>query len=548
MKEKKGLWVDLRNILKDPSLTIILVLTFLFFAIIIIYPFVKLSLLPNISVWVEAFTNHKVLTALTHTIFSSLGASIIATSLGFAFAYAMNYTDIPMKRVFRVIALLPNMAPSVITGLAFIILFGRRGIITYNLLGLRLDPYGPIGLLIVQSIAFFPLAYMTISGVLRSISPNVELSAQNLGASGFRLFRTVTLPLATPGIASAFLLVFINSIADFGNPLLIGGNYKTLATLAYDTVVGNFDIPLAAALSLFLLFPSLIIFLLQKYYLDKKSYVTVTGKPTSGLQRDFVSKEAKVGLFILCSSITILIAIIIGSVFAFSITETFGVNYTLTMKHLYEGVFNSEALKNSWIYSIFAALITTIIGVTLAFLNVRKKFPGRGLIDFLAMLPISLPGTFIGLALIIAFNNKSILPLIGTSTIVVIGIAIRLIPVGYRNSIAGFKQIDKSIEEASTNLGSSSIGVFTKIVLPMLKNQLSITFVYSLMKGMNTLSTVIFLISPKTQVASAEILNLAEHGFYGVASATAISMMIIILLTFGIFKLILKDKINIFNL
>ncbi|MGN9165807.1 ABC transporter permease [Tissierellaceae bacterium HCP3S3_D8] len=547
IKEKKGIAMEIKNIIQDPSLVILLIFVFLTFGLVIVYPFLKLGLIPDAGVWKKAFTDKGVFIAFRNTMFSSLLASTTTIILGFAFAYAMNYSDIPGKKIFRVIALLPNMAPSVMTGLSFIMLFGRRGIITYKLLGLTIDPYGWIGLWIVQSIAFFPLAYITISGVLRSISPNVELSAQNLGASGFRLFRTVTLQLATPGIASAFLLVFISSLADFGNPMLIAGNYRTLATLAYATVTGNWDLPLAAALSLLLVIPSITIFFIQKYYLDKKSFVTITGKPTSGLQRNFISNPVKYGLFIYCVFICFTIVLIVGAVLAFAVTKTFGVDYTLTTSHLYEGIINSYPMRNSWKFSVIAAVTTSIIGVVLAYLNVRKRFPGRNIIDFLAMLPVSLPGTFIGLSLVIAFNQRPLL-LTGTSIIVIIGMIIRQIPVGYRNSIAGFKQIDKSIEEAGTNLGGSSTHVFRTIVLPMLKNQISITFVYSFMKCMNTLSTVIFLISPKYTVASVTILSLADHGFYGVASATAIGMMITILATFGLFKLILRDNINIFDL
>lgn len=547
VKERKGVRLQLKNIVQDPSLMILLIIVFAFFGLFIIYPFLKLGLIPTPQVWKDAITNSSVLLAFRNTLFSSLIASISAIVIGFAFAYAMNYTDIVGKKVFRVIALLPNMAPSVMTGLAFVMLFGRRGFITYTILGLNIDPYGWIGLWIVQTIAFFPLAYITISGVLKSISPNVELAAQNLGASGFTLFRTVTVKLALPGIVNAFLLVFINSLADFGNPMLIAGNYKTLATLAYATVTGNWDLPLAAALSLMLVVPSITIFFLQKYYLDKKSYVTVTGKPSSGLNRNFVTKPVKIALFIFCVLVTLIISLIVGVVIAFSITKTFGVDFTLTTSHLYEGIINSRSMRNSWKYSIIAAIITSIVGVVLAYLNSRKKFPGRSLLDFIAMLPVSLPGTFIGLSLVIAFNKKPLL-LTGTSLIVIIGMVIRQIPVGYRNSVAGFKQIDKSIEEAGTNLGASSTKVFRTIVMPMLKNQISITFVYSFMKCMNTLSTVIFLISPKTSVASVTILSLADHGFYGVASATALGMMLIILATFGVAKLILKDNINIFDL
>lgn len=547
VREKKGALVDIQNIKQDLGLTILILIVFLAFGVLIVYPFIRLGLIPKLSTWIQAFTDKGVHTAFRNTMFSSVLATTTTTILGFAFAYAMNYTDIKGKKIFRVIALLPNMAPSVMTGLSFIILFGRRGLITYSLLGLTINPYGWIGLWVVQSIAFFPLAYITISGVLKSISPNVELAAQNLGASGFRLFRTVTLQLAMPGIISAYLLVFINTLADFGNPMLIGGSHRTLATLAYATVTGNWDLPLAAALSLLLVIPSIGMFLLQKHYLNKKSYVTITGKPSSGLTRNFLSKPVKYGLFTFCVMICGLITLIIGAVFVFSITKTFGVDYTLTTKHLYEGIINSYPMRNSWKFSVIAAISTSIIGVILAFLNTRKKFPGRNVIDFVAMLPVSLPGTFIGLSLVIAFNQGP-LKLTGTAAIIIIGMVIRQIPVGYRNAIAGFKQIDKSIEEAGTNLGGSSFHIFRTIVLPMLKNQISITLVYSFMKCMNTLSTVIFLISPKHNVAAVSILSLADHGFYGVASATAIGMMAIILLTFGVAKLILKDNINIFDL
>ena len=547
VREKKGLLTDMKDMIADPGLTLFVLLIFLVFILFIVYPFLKLALLPGAEDWTKAFTSSKVMTAFRHTMVSSVLATTTAIVIGFIFAYAMNYARLPGSRVFRVIALLPNMAPSVMTGLAFLLLFGRRGVITYRLLGLTTDPYGWFGLWIVQSLAFFPLAYITISGVLRAISPNVELSAQNLGASGFRLFCTLTVPLATPGIASAYLLVFINTLADFGNPKLIGGNYNTLATLAYTTVTGNYDMPLAAALSLFLVVPSLLMFFIQKFYLDRKSYVTVTGKPTGGLTREFVSMPVKVFLFSVCSFVCLIICILIGGVVGFSFTETLGVDNTFTFSHFYSNVLNSKTMANSWKLSVVAAIATACLGILLGYLVTRKRFPGRQTADFLAMLPASLPGTFIGISLIIVFNKKPLM-LTGTGAIIVIGMVIRQIPVGYRNAVAGFKQIDKSIEEAAANLGSSSVKTFRTIVMPMLKNPMSICLVYSFMKCMNTLSTVIFLVSAKWNVASNTILNLADWGAYGDAAATALGMMLIILLTFGIAKLLLRDKINIFDL
>lgn len=547
IKEKKGFRVEIKNVLKEPPLLITLILLSLMFALFIIYPFVKILLIPTGSDWLSFFKEQQFIKDFEHTIFSSLLSTASAIILGFIYAYTLNYTDIPGKKFFRVVGLLPTMAPSVVTGLAFIMLFGRRGIITYQLLGLKVDLYGWIGLWIVQTIAFFPLAYITISGVLKSISPNLELAAQNMGARGFTLFRTVTLKLATPGILSAFLLVAINSFADFGNPMLVGGNYRVLATEAYAQVTGTWNMGIASVLSVMLVIPTLLVFLIQKYFIDRKSYVTVTGKPTSGLNRNTVSKGAKWVLFTICSFMSLIIIMIFGIVICFACTKVFGVNNQITINNFTEGIIKSNAIKNSWFIAMTTAIITTFIGLVLAFVVSRKNFPGKNILDFLAMLPVSLPGTFIGLALILTFN-KGLLPLTGTAAIIIIGMCLRQMPVGYRNAMAGFKQIDKSIEEASTNLGADSIITFRKIVVPMLKNAFSTSLVYSFMKSMNTLSTVIFLVSPRWMLASVSIMNNANRGFYGVASATAIGMMAIIMLTFGIVKLIFGNKINIFDL
>lgn len=546
-REQTGWASEIRALRREPQLLLAIGLLFLMFAVFIIYPFIKLIMVPSVLDWALAITGKEFQEAFAHTLFSSLLSTASAMVLGFLYAYAMNYTDLPGRRFFQVVALLPSMAPTVVSGLAFIMLFGRRGFITYNLLDLKVDLYGWFGLWVVQTIAFFPLAYITISGVLKSISPNLELAAQNLGAKGFYLFRTVTLRLATPGLASAFLLVAINSLADFGNPMLVGANYHVLATEAYAQVVGAWNLPMGAVLSVFLVIPTLIVFFIQRYYLEKNSYVTVTGKPVAGLTRVTVSPAVRWMLFAFCCFISLSILLIIGVVCLFAFTRTFGFDYTFTMDYFIEGVLQSSSLKNSWMASMTTAVFTTLLGIALAFLTLRRRFPGRAVMDFLAMLPVSLPGTFIGLALIMAFNSGP-LEMTGTLVIVVVGMTLRQLPVGYRQAVSGLSQIEKSLEQASTNLGADSLTTFWKIIVPMLKNSLSVSFVYSFMRSMNTLSTVIFLISPEWNLASINIMSLANQGFLTVASATAVGMMLTIFLTFGLAKFILRDQINIFDL
>lgn len=542
--EHTGLGAEMKVLLREPPLLISIAAVFLLFAVFIIYPFVKILLVPSEADWIRAITGKEFILVFAHTLFSSFIATAAAIIFGFLFAYGINYTDMPCKRFFQVVALLPTMAPSVVTGLAFIMLFGRRGFITWQLLHLKVDLYGPFGLWVAQTIAFFPLAYITISGVLKSISPNLELAAQNLGARGWYLFKTVTLRLATPGVASAFLLVAINSLADFGNPMLVGGNYHVLATEAYTQVTGAWDLPMGATLSVFLVIPTLLVFFIQRYYLEKNSYVTVTGKPVAGLIRVTAGPTAKWLLWIFCMLLCLAILMIIGVVILFAFTVAFGYDYTFTLQYFREGVLQSRVMLNSWVASMSTAAITTVLGIALAFLTIRKKFLGRNIMDFLAMLPVSLLGTFIGLALILAFNDGP-LAMTGTLAIIILGMSLRQLPVGYRQAVAGLKQIEASLEQASTNLGASSITTFRKIVLPMLKNSLSVSFVYAFMRSMNTLSTVIFLVSPEWNLASINIMSLANQGFLPTASATAVGIMLVIYVTFGVVKLILRDKINI---
>ena len=329
--------------------------------------------------------------------------------------------------------------------------------------------------------------------------------------------------------------------------MLVGGNYQVLATEAYTQVTGAWDLPMGATLSVFLVIPTLIVFFIQRYYLEKNSYVTVTGKPVAGLIRVTTGPLAKWLLFAFSMLLSLGILMIIGVVFLFAFTVAFGYDYTFTLEYFKEGVIQSHVMINSWVASISTAAITTVLGIALAFLTIRKKFPGRTIIDFLAMLPVSLPGTFIGLALILAFNDGP-LAMTGTLGIIILGMALRQLPVGYRQAVAGLKQIEGSLEEASTNLGANSFTTFRKIVLPMLKNSLSVSFVYAFMRSMNTLSTVIFLVSPEWNLASINIMSLANQGFLPTASATAVGIMLVIYATFGIVKLILRDKINIFDL
>jgi len=550
IKEKKGSGEALKRLLKDPSALILVLTSFVFLFLFVIYPLIVVVLTSGTDNWATFFTKPRYGKALLNTIVSSSLSALTATVIGFIYAYAINYTNIIGKKFFRVVAFLPLLAPSVMSGLAFLLLFGRGGVISQWLrtnFGFELDLYGLPGLWIVQTISYFPLAYMTITAVLRAISPNLEIAAQNLGAKGFKLFRTITLKLALPGVVNAFLLVAINCFADFGNPKLIGGNYSLLAVEIYGEIINN-EPGLASVMGIILVIPALLVFWLQNKVLSKGSYQTVTGKPVSGLNRMTTSKKTDVALFIFNVLVTIMILSMFVITILYAFTRNFGRDNSFTLDHLKNVVFSSSspAVLNSLVLSLISALLAVAFGLVLAFIINRKNFPGKRALDFSAVLPIALPGTFVGLALIVAFS-KGPLMLQGTAALIVIAMLLKQMPVAYRGITASFKQVDKSIEEASTNLGANSNQTLKTIVFPMLQKTIVANFVYSFMKNMNTLSTIIFLITPKWVVAAVSIFNYAETGTYYWAAAVAVGLMGATLGTLGIIKLIFRDKVKIFD-
>ncbi|CAG7608677.1 hypothetical protein PAESOLCIP111_01088 [Paenibacillus solanacearum] len=550
MKEKKGIGESIARLMKDPSSLLLVLISFALLFLFVIYPLVFVVFIPSAENWGTFFSKSRYGTALLNTMVSSSLSALLATIFGFIYAYAINYSNIAGKKFFRFIAFLPLLAPSVMSGLAFLLLFGRGGMVSQYLktwFDIELDLYGLPGLLIVQTISYFPLAYMTITGVLRSISPNLEIAAQNLGARGFKLFRTITLKLALPGVLNAFLLVAINCFADFGNPKLIGGNYSLLAVEIYGEILNN-EPGLASVMGIILVIPALLVFWVQNKLLSKGSYSTITGKPVSGLNRMTTSRKTDIALFTFNSLISLFIIAMFAITILFAFTKNFGRDNTFTLDHIMKVVFNpsSPAVMNSLVLSLISSILAVAFALVLAYVIVRKPFPGKGLLDFTAVLPIALPGTFVGLALIVAFSSGPII-LQGSAVLIIVAMLLKQMPVGYRGLTASFKQIDKSIEEAATNLGADSRRTLTTIVFPMLQKTVVANFVYAFMKNMNTLSTIVFLITPKWVVAAVSIFNYAETGTYYWAAAVAVGLMAATLATLGVMKLIFRSKVKIFD-
>lgn len=332
------------------------------------------------------------------------------TLLGFFFAYTLVRCSVPFKRLIHLLALVPTVSPPFAIALSTILLFGRNGLVTRKLLGMTFpvganDIYGMDGLVFVQIITFFSVAYLIIRAMLERLDPSMEEAAHSLGAGKFHIFRTVTLPLLIPGIAGSFLLLFVEALADLGNPLFIAGNTTVLSAQIFLAVAGEYDYQKASALAFVLLLPTLIVFLVQRYYVTRRSYISVTGKPTGG---QILVKEAWIRwpfiliTYAVCALIILLyLAIIWGS-----FSAAWGVDYTPTLSWwklmVTRGV---ESILDTTFLSAYATPIAGLTGMVIAFLVVRKKFSGKDAVDLVSNLGGAVPGTILGIGFVLAFNT-----------------------------------------------------------------------------------------------------------------------------------------------
>lgn len=351
--------------------------------------------------------------AFLDTMTMGLLTASCGTLVGFIFAYAMVRCNLPGKNVIHWLALLPTVSPPFALALSMILLFGRNGVITKKILGITFvqgmnDVYGLDGLVIVQTITFFSVAYLILRAMLERLNPAMEEAAASLGASRMHIFRTVTLPLLIPGIAGSFLLLFVESLADLGNPLFIAGNKTVLSAQIFLSVIGEYNYQKASALSLVLIIPTLVLFVLQRYYVSRRSYISVTGKPSGAqiTEKDPIIRWGfNITAYLICAFVILLYATIVYGSFSYS----WGVDFSPTLRHwnmiLTRGV---EAIMDTTFLSAMATPFAAILGMVIAWLVVRKNFSGKEALDFSSNLGGAIPGTILGIGFVMAFNKPSL--------------------------------------------------------------------------------------------------------------------------------------------
>ena len=457
------------------------------------------------------------------------------------------------------LALLPIITPPFVVGLGLILLFGRAGLVNQALeAAFGVTPsrwfYGVFGIWLAQLFAFTPIAFMIMRGVVQGVSPSLEEAAQTLRADRRRAFLTITLPLLKPGLANAFLVGFIESMADFGNPIVVGGQYAVLSTEIFFAIVGaQYDQGRAASLSLILTLFALAVFALQRKLLGRTSYTTMTGKGDAG-----VAMALPDGLrrFVLAVTMPWLAFTVIVYVFAFvgGFVQTWGRDYTPTLAHLKTafdlqwgefGLVWAGTAWNSFFTTVklagISAPICAGLGLLIAWLLARTNFRGQGLFEFGALLAFAIPGTVLGVSYILAFNVPPF-ELTGTGLIIVLCFVFRNLPVGVRAGSAAFKQIDKSLDEASTLLRASTATTLRRVVLPLLKPALVAALVYSFVRAMTTVSAVIFLVTAENELATTYIIGRVGNGDYGVALAYCTVLMVLMSLAIALIQWLVGER------
>jgi iron(III) transport system permease protein len=483
-----------------------------------------------------------------NTLFLALLVALGTTLLGLAFALIATRTAFRFKSVLRVLTVLPIITPPFVIGLALILLFGRSGAVSaflFETFGIPRSRwiYGLPGILIAQLLAFTPIAFLVLIGVVQGISPSLEEASQTLRAKSWTTFRTVTLPLMRPGLANAFLLGFIESMADFGNPLVLGGNYEVLSTKIFFAVVGaSHDQGRAAVLSLILLAFTLAAFWVQYAWLGKRTYTTVTGKGDSGLPPPLPKPVAWLCFATAVPWAIFTFTIYIIIVFA-SFVKSMGRDYTLTLEHFAtgfqieqtpRGLFFSGSAWNSLFttmeVALLAAPLTALVGLLTAYLLTRQNFAGRRAFEFGTMLSFAIPGTVVGISYILAFNVPPV-EITGTGLILIISFVFRNMPVAVRSGIATMSQIDRSLDEASLTLGARTFATVRRIIMPLLRPAIVASLVYSFVRAITGVSAVIFLVSAEYNMATTYIVGRVEAGEFGLAIAYSTVLIVVMLIT-----------------
>ena len=487
--------------------------------------------------FITAFGSPQTAGTIWGSVLVALGSASCATFLGLVISLTVFKTMLPLRRLFTAAAVLPMIIPGFVFTLSYIFLFGRNGLITYQLLGLDWDIYSWKSVVIIQTLDFTTIAFLLISAVLAGIDRRIENAARNLGASEFQVLRTVTLPLLRPGILAAMLLVFLRSMADFGTPLILGGRFDTLASASYTQLIGTYNMEMASTLNVILLVFCLGVFW---FYSRVQSGSSMRFQIQGQRKVLVLNRKVKAALWSISLLFSTVVLMLLVSVFLAAFTKHLGANYALTLEHfriLPQRGWNS--ILNTIIFATVTSIVMSLLGIIIAYLVTRIKFRGSKIIDLLTTLPFAIPGTLMGVGYILAFNRAPLL-LTGTWFIIIAVTVIRELPLGLRSGASVLSQQSHTIEDASAGLGASRITTFRHIIMPLARPALLVSALYAFVATVQTVGAIIFIINPGNKVLSVDVFEAIYRGDIG--DAAALSMIMLLLASMGMLAIYIISR------
>ncbi len=514
---------------------IVTLLIIIVFAIFLIYPLLSLFLdgfkdsksgVWSLMNYIQFFSKKYYTSALINSFKLTISVTVIAVLIGVPLAYFMSFYKIKGKGILEVLFIISMMSPNFIGAYSWILLLGRNGSVTKFLekaLGINMPSiYGFAGMLLVFSLKLYPFIYIYVSGALKKIDVALSEAAESLGCGGLKKVFTVIMPLITPTLVAAALLVFMNCMADFGTPALIGEGYRVMPTLVYSEFVGESggSANFAACMATIMIIITALVFFLQKWYINTKSFTMSSIRPIQPKEPNGIFKVLiYVYIYLLAGLSIIPQAMVVYTSFKATKMQVFVDGFSLGS---YKKVADKAlaAITNTYVFCFFAIVIIITLGMLIAYLTVRRRSVLTSAIDSIAMFPYIVPGSVLGITLLIAFNHKPLM-LAGTAFIIIISLVIRRLAYTLRSSSAILYQISPSMEEAAVSLGDTPAKSFIKVTAKMMLPGVASGAILSWITIINELSSSVMLYTSKTKTMSVAIYNEVIRASYGPAAALA---------------------------
>ena len=498
----------------------------------------------SLSNWKEFFSRAYYLRAFSHSMVIALATTLFSSLLGIPLGFFTTRYRIRSTNLLTTLSVLALLSPTFIGAYSWITMMGNNGFLRNLLLsiGLKLPPiYGAGGIILADTLQYYPFISLMLAGSLMTIDRSLEEASENLGARSIKTFFSVTLPLVLPSLTGGALIVFMMSLSNFGTPAIIGGNYRVLATVAYEQFTSevNETPGMASTVSIVLMMCAAVVIVLQTWASSRRKYASML------VNRPVVKKLKGARSFLahaLCYLIVGFSMLPLGVIVFYSFRNTSGPVFKPGFGlDSYRQIFYDvgKTVINSFVYSFVAVILIAVIGTLIGFVIARKRNLAVKVLDPLLMIPYIVPGTVLGIGFIVAFNRKP-LYLAGTATIIILTYFIRRLPYSVRSAASILKQIDPALEEAGINLGSSPGRTFRTITLPLMKSGIISGAIMSWVTSMNELSASILLYVGKTMTMPIKIYLSVADGYFGTASA----MSTILLVVTGVSMFIVNKYFN----